>query len=156
MNKKGLCIPISLWDLGFEVYWNELFSIFILTVSLLWGKWKLIKTRLIHRSLPSGIQSLFLLHDSSHTCGRWEKSCAREVSSPVKRSWETNPSFISSVIKMTIVHLLLDAYTQFPVSYNYSLLPLWNSNYSQSSVWLELPHGRSVWRHLTMRCALSA
>lgn len=54
--------------------------------------------------------------------GDEKKADLHENFSLIKHSRGINSSFVSSVIKATIMHLLLDEYFQFPASYN--LVPL--------------------------------
>lgn len=54
--------------------------------------------------------------------GDEKKADLREIFSLIKHSCVINSSFVSSVIKATIMHLLLVEYTQSPAGY--SLEPL--------------------------------
>lgn len=66
----------------------------------------------------------------------------------IKHSYGTNSSFVSLGIKGAIMHLLLDEYSHFPVSYN--LVTLWTPiTYSGLSV-LKLIWKRSVLKSLVI------
>lgn len=132
--KKVLCVPISLQDLEFEVDWNESFFYFIHIVSLLWGidtwKWKPIQTRWICSPPWSRIRRLFPLWSSRQTCGRADE----------RRAELRKPSLLLNVpgrpaqAKDGRCPFLLDAYTQFSVSYHLQPSPLWSSLFTAACV----------------------